>query len=508
MAAIISDNLKITNCTNFVNNISTEPYYTFIGLPNSEDYNSDWNTNTPSPIDNKLYHNCYKNSILSVKKITSSDVTRVIPKIKWESGLKYDMYRHDYSSYNPTKISSTSKLYDSKYYIVNKDYNVYVCLYNGSSYQNVNGLKSLYEPTNTASSAQEEPDGYIWKYLYTISASELLQFDSNNYIPVPNNWAGRIKSAAVDGKIEVILIEQGTQYNVGSQLVYNDVPISGDGYGGLARVEFNEEAFPIKVTVTAGGDRYTYATLNLDSIVSPIENSSIFNVIIPPDGGHGFDVYQELGAFRILLYSRIENSDITNPDFGNQYKYARIGIIKNIKSYGSSAKFTASSGTATRSIKLNEIFEGAINSKITQGTAIGKVIEIIDVNQTSSVIKYIIVREDYIDTYSSGNITQTGDPFYTIPDYNNKSITKLSYGGGEILFNNNSQINNAERSYTVDSNFSGTNLGELYFGQTFSGGISTPDININSGQLIYIENRSPVTRQQNQREDIKIVIEF
>ena len=44
-----------------------------------------------------------------------------------------------------------------------------------------------------------------------------------------------------------------------------------------------------------------------------------FNVIIPPQGGHGADIYRELGAYNILLYSRIEN-DNNNPDFitGNQ----------------------------------------------------------------------------------------------------------------------------------------------------------------------------------------------
>ena len=45
-----------------------------------------------------------------------------------------------------------------------------------------------------------------------------------------------------------------------------------------------------------------------------------FNVIIPPTGGHGHDVYRELGGYNVLSYARFEN-DTENPDFitGNQF---------------------------------------------------------------------------------------------------------------------------------------------------------------------------------------------
>ena len=53
MAAIITDQLRILNAKNFVAGVqsSTNSYYTFIGLPNASDYQSDWNINPPSPKD-------------------------------------------------------------------------------------------------------------------------------------------------------------------------------------------------------------------------------------------------------------------------------------------------------------------------------------------------------------------------------------------------------------------------------------------------------------------------
>jgi hypothetical protein len=44
------------------------------------------------------------------------------------------------------------------------------------------------------------------------------------------------------------------------------------------------------------------------------------------------------------------------------------------------------------------------------------------------------------------------------------------------------------------------------FAQAFS--VTKPDINTLSGEILYIENRSAVTRSVNQTETAKIVIEF
>ena len=49
---------------------------------------------------------------------------------------------------------------------------------------------------------------------------------------------------------------------------------------------------------------------------------------MPPKGGHGYDVYRELGAYRVLLFSRYETIE-TNPDIILGNDFARVGILKN-----------------------------------------------------------------------------------------------------------------------------------------------------------------------------------
>jgi hypothetical protein len=484
-------------------------------LSNYSDYLSDWNSNTPDPVDNFNYSNEYKYTILGVKKITSSDLIRVIPKIQWTNGLRYDMYRHDYSRYNLTPVTNSTRLYDSRFYVMNRDFRVYVCINNGAAPSNNNkGVISVNEPIHTSESPEIESDGYIWKYLYTISPSDALKFDSTNYISVPNNWETatqqenpeiyRIRTAAINGKIETVLVEDPQPYLIPSTSnVINDVPIVGDGSGGLASVTFDEEGRPVNVTVTNGGSGYTFGTLNLDSIVSPIGDKAVFNVIIPPPGGHGKDVYKELGANRVLVYSRIENT-VTNPDFIEGNQFARIGIVRNITQFGSDSLFTQNTGSGVYGLIVNGtsassepedsiIIQSSTNSR-------GSLVSASSI-ESSTLIKYTKPREFYVDTYSTGNITKTSDRYFA----NSAGLTTAtSYSYTNF---NTSAITINGNTYNI-SNYSGSQIGDVFLGQTFTSGLSNPDINTKSGEIVYVDNRASVSRQSQQREDIKIIIEF
>ena len=54
------------------------------------------------------------------------------------------------------------------------------------------------------------------------------------------------------------------------------------------------------VTISKGGSDYTYGTVNLTGRVPKGTTSPSFDVIIPPAGGHGADIYRELGAYNVL----------------------------------------------------------------------------------------------------------------------------------------------------------------------------------------------------------------
>ena len=518
MSAIITENLKIQNCTNFINSVKyvednpTEGnYYLFIGLPNSQDYRSNWDSSPPNPTDNFNYLNSYRESILGVKKVTSSDVIRAVPKVVWTSGVRYDMYRHDYSVNNNVPNSGASRLYDNRYYVMNSEFNVYICLNNGSSGSEPKGVPSTIEPIHTDTNEYvDRGDGYVWKYLYSIKPSDYLKFDSTDFIPVPNDWKTstnpkivEVRTTAINGGIRTILIERSNKYLIGTDPELGVVcDIKGDGTGGTALVIFDSEGYPIKVEVVTPGSGYTYATLDLDSIVPPDSDKAIFNVIIPPPGGHGADIYKELGAFRCLVYARIENS-ITNPDFIVDNQFARVGIIKDILQYNSNSYFTDSTGSGVYGISVGSAVsitgDPIISQTSTQAYGVAVNSQVIN---SISIIKYIQPREEYVDTYSNDDvITKTFDPYLTTFD----SISlpnSYSYSAFDT-----SNITISSNEYPV-VDIDGSEYSGEYLGQTFINGLSNPDINIKSGDVLYVDNRPTISRTSNQREDIKIIIEF
>ena len=149
MAAIITDQLRILNARNFVAGVqsSANSYYAFIGLPNATDYQSNWDTNSPSPKDSLNESNDYWDTMLALKKINTSDVSQVVRKNVWASGLTYDMWRNDISRDNPSLPSGAFDIYSANYYVMNSDYRVYVCLYNNASVENnFQGGPSIDEP--------------------------------------------------------------------------------------------------------------------------------------------------------------------------------------------------------------------------------------------------------------------------------------------------------------------------------------------------------------------------
>ena len=124
-------------------------------------------------------------------------------------------------------------------------------------------------------------------------------------------------------------------------MTYARVPILGDGSGAEATVVINNDSKVDSVTISKGGDGYTFGTVDLVGGGVPTGTTApVLDVIIPPSGGHGADIYKELGAYNVLTYSRFEN-DTENPDFITGNQFARVGIIENPTAYNSTSILTS-----------------------------------------------------------------------------------------------------------------------------------------------------------------------
>ena len=516
MAAIITDQIRILNAKNFVSGVtsSSNAYYSFIGLPNPTDYQSDWDSSPPAPKDNFSEENDYWDTMIAVKKINSSDVRQVIPKRTWTSGTTYDMYRHDYSVTNTAAVSGATNLYSAFYYVINSDFKVYICLQNGTDPDNPNGKPSLDEPTFTdlePRSAGSSGDGYIWKYLYTIKANEVVKFESTDFMPVPANWGSSgdnaaVRDNAVDGSIKIVTV---TNAGVGigtANSTYTRVPIEGDGSGAECTITVGADAKVSGVTISNQGSNYSYGSVNLSGGSVPTGTTiPTFDVIMSPQGGHGKDIYRELGAYNVLLYSRIEN-DNENPDFITGNQIARVGVIENPE-VSTGNVLTSDKASVLSALKLTGVgyssatFDADSTFTQTVGTGATAVGRVVSYNTTTGVLKYWQDRSLVGFTTAGIGIT---NPSY---GFNLTEFTSSPDTGGSVVITPSSGSN-----LSIDSNFTGIttviNNRTYYLGQSFTSGVAGPEVKKHAGNIIYVDNRPSITRSSNQKEDIKIILQF
>ena len=520
MSAIITDQIRILNAKNFRAGIvtSTNSYYIFVGLPNSTDYNSDWESSPPSPRDSFDNENNHWDSMLAMKKITSSDIMHVIPKRIWSSGVKYDMYRHDINVINTAAVSSSTNLYSSFFYVMNKDFRVYICLQNGTSPDNPAGKPSLDEPLFTDLEpriAGSSGDDYIWKYLYTLSPSDIIKFDSTEFMPVPNNWEtsadnALVRDNAVGGSIKIVTVTN-KGLNIGAaNLQYRDVPIKGDGIGAQCTITVDENSQVSSVEVSNQGSGYTYGTVDLVAGGVPTGTTRpTFDVIIPPQGGHGRDIYKELGASNLLLYARIEN-DVQDPDFVTGNKIARVGIVENPTELGSSSILNKPKASVVGALKLvgagYSTAEFVANSFISQSIALGTTAfgRVVNYDQTTGVLKFWQDRN--LVGFNTVDGTSVIEPRY---GFDLVEFTSLPDTGGELaIIPDNGTISTLQ----IDASYTGVstviNNRTYYFGIEFQDGIALPEVQKQSGNIIYVDNRPSIIRSSNQKEDIKIILQF
>ena len=519
MAAIVTDQFRILNANNFVETVenSTNSYYVVGGLANPTSpivgfgRSEEWDTETPNPIDNFNYTNHISDTTIFGKKVTSDNIRRLITRRNWTQGTKYEMYRHDYSLKNPSPVTGSSRLYDSSYYVMNQNFDVYVCIDNGSSGISTTGNASQDEPVFTdlePSRAGESGDGYIWKYLFTVPPSDIIKFDSTEYISVPSNWptatTTQIQSVRENGDStvnnnqirKVYIDKQGFGYAQNQSGV--EVDIIGDGTGGKVVIDTDSEGKITETNVSSGGQGYSYGMVDLGGLGNPTTRAKLIP-IIPPSRGHGFDLYRELGTDKLLVYARFDDS---TKDFPTDTKFSQISIIKNPTSIGSTSTFTSNQFSSVNAIKVisptgTPTVGETIEQTVTNGTAKGYIVSY-DVD--TNVVKY------YQDRSLVFNQT-TGDQTDYAGITTESRVLSFESSANKIIAPTSGFSASVNQSFTgISTNPSGNKV--ISLGVNFENGLANPEINKGSGEVVYLDNRPLITRNSRQKEDIKIILEF
>src|SRR6056300_829688 len=340
MPAIITNKFRIHNQEQFVESFSEASpnvYYMGIGRPqawatstrgDSRTQYEGTDTTPLTPVDSISQEYHIFDDLLAAKRVTTSDVSIVIPRRNWTSGTVYDYYRHDYGHYVTGSTSSVvtadsgaTSLFDATFYVMNSTYDVYKVIDNNG------GVASTEEPTNTGNTIFEtSSDGYKWKYMYSLSAAQQTNFLSTDFMAVATNTT--VRDANTNGAIDIVKIK--TAGSGGTDGTHTGIAIKGDGSSGTVSVTVSSGVVTA-VTVTSGGSGYTYGYIRNADIVSAGAtglSGSELDVIIGPKGGHGENAIKELDGYYVMLNTNFEAGETSNSgDFTTANDFRRVALM-------------------------------------------------------------------------------------------------------------------------------------------------------------------------------------
>lgn len=474
----------------------------------------------PVPLDNQKEKYDVYDDLIAAKRITSEYARAVIRRYNWDTvaNPKFDMWKPDYSATpvgggqvgKQSALGATS-IADAKFYVMNSAYEVFKCLYNGQTPTNATGVNATYEPKTAPSAGQGTyssgifkegtTNGYVWKYMYTIPTDDVLRFLSTDFMPIvlPTNASRQATVAlAQNGSVSSAVISAvGTGFTGSTYYA----PIIGDGSGGVVKITAASGAMTAVEIVTSGSG-YTYASIplvngtgsgatayglftnqGLTTAATGLTLTGAIEVIISPQGGHGSDFELELNAKRVMTNIRLSYAEGAG-DFPVDNDFRRIGIVADPYNRGTTTYSTADTLNGVYALKINGATaayqpDERISQTVTGGIAYGTVVSwtLDSGSTTNGVLKYIQTP----DLHRHNGVVRAFESNAV-----NDVVGATSLAEGNVDTANNSSL----------------------LGVTFSSGVALPEIQNNSGEIIYMENRRLITRAADQIEDIKLVIEF
>jgi hypothetical protein len=565
MSTLFSVKHKIALAEAYINALTATDSNVYIGVGKNAPWaNSEYNV--PDIYETTNSMNDVINNLIGLKRVTGYNLSLVVPRVDWKAGVTYGAYSSsqnlfDYNSYVQlngtvtvnvgsnavtgttttftTQLAPTNQIliydnpvaptikeviaigsdttltvnsayssnfagnvynvvshypnYASNFYVRNSYDQVFKCI------ENAGGALSQYMPQlSIDGNLPQNPfiltnDGYKWKYLYTIPPNIKQRFLTDEWMPVLDDLI--TEKSSIFGRIDIVdVINTGSGYNnnVASSSLSNVITVIGDGTDAVLDAVVNNLGQITAVNVVNSGQNYTYARLVVTDVAGSSGTGANLTAQIGPSGlypkflsdnktidtttfygGHGSRPKFELGATTLMLNMEItsdENGTIPiNLDLlGNRFTYRQISLIKD-------PLMNLSNGDI--------VLANTINMSATYKLYVGQLAP----NET---YKY----NDTIYQNQTGNTAflSANDPFTA-------NVVNWTPGVSNILWINNVTGTFVQGVPVTSNSISSTPTAY---------GLIPPDYVPYSGGILYVNNRTAVTRATDQTEQIKLLLQF
>ena len=466
MVAIVTTDTKKLVVEKLIEDLQADSNNYYLGIGKSDAWN-ETDTAPTSITDIETTKRDFRDNLQSIQKIAS--VSFVAKRYNWSSGTIYQPYRDNETSAQ-----------NGQYYVITESNRVYICLRQGKNTLTGDTNTSTVNPdtTGTNTSPVKTSDGYVWKFLFTQSATRLSAFATSNFIPVEKvtETSGLsnirqsqkdIQDAASAGQIVGYRVtSNGTGYTSAPTIT-----VSGNGSNARAvATVVGGSVIAVNVDDSAGGFPFGAGYDHASVTSSGGGGSGLVVKPIISKGGIGADPRDDLKSTSIMFNSKLVG-EAGSGDFlvGTGADFRQVGILKNPKLPASrtsaDSDFTATTGSALRILTVGSganLTAIAVDNVISQGPdGTPKARAFVDKNTGTSTDATILYHQN--ENTGFVPFTVEGDPLLdsAAPD-NNGTIVSDSDG----------------------------------------------EVDPFSGDLLYVESRAAVERTTAGTEDIKITIQF
>ena len=450
MPAAITNNFKKQIIQDLINDINDSDQSYFLAIGRSEPWND---TDTPpTPTGSLRDIRNLQLSLQSIKNVEAlSFATR---RVNWFSGTVYSAYD-----------DAVAGLPNQNYFVLTNANRIYICLKQGKNDQGV-AVASTVEPTSTGTQAFTLSDGYTWKFLFTITATNVNNLMSANYMPVRFLTSAdsdiafevqqkAIQDAAIPGQItDIRLLTTGAGYTS-----VPTVSIIGNGTGASAVATIDSDAGQVtKIEMVndsdAFGSGYDYAEVVVSG-GGATANATARAVLSTPLGIGG-DPRDDLRATAIVINAKPAGAE--GGDFLVGQDFRQVALLKNPKLPDSDGAFVGITGLGLKRMKLSSVTTPFSADNVIVGGTSG--------------------ARAFIDQADSDTI------FF----HQTESTGFTRFNSGEAL-----------------SESDGVGIGVI---DNIDSADSAGEFGLFSGDILYIDNRAAVERDPAQTEDFKVVFQL
>jgi hypothetical protein len=455
MAAITTSTQSVINSKKFIDEYVSEESYLYLAIAKTDPWNNDLASSVDSspfvPNESKVHLNEFRSNVIAMKRILPTQLINTVPRYDWQSGITYTQWD-----------DSDVDIETSRFYVMTQTFDVYKCLKSGSG-------ASTVQPSHITTEPKIYADGYVWHYLYRIPTSDALQFLNSEFIPVKNGSSAEHIAHEVECKTEldggifsIVVTNGGSGY-----VTAPTVTIQGNGTGATATATISGGVVTginidtVNTDELAHGNGYFNAKVLISA--PPSGTTATARAIISPKNGHGTNVEEELYAYYVQIATALSETEEGKFIVGNDFR--QIGLIKNPVEFGEEWS------NYSTSITLN-----ALSSIELTGVSGGNFSPDDVIKQTTGTN---LLARAFVDQVN------TDSPYTLFVHQNDKT--------GWVPFETSQTVRNGNGSGTVSGTISQ---------------INNPDVDIYSGDVIYLENRTKIARTETSREEIRIILQF